>query len=101
VPGLRREELALLAGVSASYYTRLEQGASCHASVEILDAIARALHLDEPERHHLHDLATACRHRRATRRPPAERVGPATRDLVRALGEVPVIVTGRRTAICA
>jgi transcriptional regulator with XRE-family HTH domain len=95
------EAVALLAGVSASYYTRLEQGASCHASVEILDAIARALHLDEPERYHLHDLATACRHRGATRRPPAERISPATRDLVRALGEVPVIVTGRRSDVLA
>ncbi|MFJ6216763.1 helix-turn-helix domain-containing protein [Streptomyces sp. NPDC092296] len=101
VPGLRREELALLAGVSASYYTRLEQGASCHASVEVLDAIARALRLDEPERLHLRDLATGCRHRTAARRPPAERAGPAVRDLIRAMGEVPVLVTGRRSDVLA
>src|SRR5689334_14729012 len=47
VPGLRREELALLAGVSSSYYTRLEQGQSVGASPEVLDAIGRALRLDE------------------------------------------------------
>ncbi|MCM2430754.1 helix-turn-helix domain-containing protein [Streptomyces sp. RKAG337] len=101
VPGLRREELALLAGVSASYYTRLEQGASCHASVEVLDAIAGALRLEETERLHLRDLATACRHRRTVRRPPAERLAPAVRDLVSALGEVPVVVTGRRSDVLA
>ncbi|MGC5398874.1 helix-turn-helix domain-containing protein [Streptomyces sp. DT20] len=101
VPGLRREELALLAGVSASYYTRLEQGVSCHASVEVLDAIARALRLEETERQHLRDLATACRHRVPARRPPAERVAPAVRELVRSLGEVPVVVTGRRSDVLA
>ena len=57
VPGLRREELALLAGVSASYYTRLEQGQSLSASPEVLDALARALRLDDSERRYLHDLA--------------------------------------------
>jgi transcriptional regulator with XRE-family HTH domain len=101
VPGLRREELALLAGVSSSYYTRLEQGASCHASVEVLDAIAGALRLEETERLHLRDLATACRHRSTVRRPPAERITPAVQDLVRALGEVPVVVTGRRSDVLA
>ncbi|RPK44522.1 hypothetical protein EES39_17275 [Streptomyces sp. ADI92-24] len=101
VPGLRREELALLAGVSSSYYTRLEQGASCHASVEVLDAIARGLRLEETERLHLHDLATACRHRTTARRPPAERLAPAVRELVRSLDEVPVVVTGRRSDVLA
>jgi transcriptional regulator with XRE-family HTH domain len=55
VPGLRREELALLAGVSPSYYSRLEQGQSSNASPEVLDAIAQALQLDEAERRHLTD----------------------------------------------
>ncbi|MFC8448684.1 helix-turn-helix domain-containing protein [Kitasatospora sp. NPDC057223] len=101
VPGLRREELALLAGVSASYYTRLEQGVSRHASAEVLDAIAHALRLDETERHHLRDLATAGQHRGAVRPPPAERIAPAVSDLVRALHEVPVVVTGRRSDVLA
>ena len=57
VPGLRREELALLAGVSVTYYTRLEQGQSTNASKSVIDALARALSLTEDEHAHLHDLA--------------------------------------------
>jgi len=57
VSGLRREELAQLAGVSVTYYTRLEQGNAPSVSDEVLDAIARALRLDETESAHLHDLA--------------------------------------------
>jgi len=59
VPGLRREELAALAGVSVAYYTRLERGRDRHPSPQVLDALARALRLDEPARRHLHDLAPA------------------------------------------
>src|SRR5215217_6505890 len=54
VSGLRREELASLAGVSVDYYVRLEQGRAAHPSEEVLDAIARVLALDEVERIHLH-----------------------------------------------
>src|SRR3954454_9266716 len=57
VPGLRREELAQLAGVSAAYYTRLEQGNGRHVSAEGLDAIARALRLSDAEHAHLTHLA--------------------------------------------
>ena len=57
-PGLRREELALLAGISAEYYLRLERGRAQHPSPQILDALARALHLDAKATRHLHDLAT-------------------------------------------
>lgn len=57
VPGLRREEVATLAGVSTDYYTRLERGGLQGASDSILNAIARALHLDDVEREHLFDLA--------------------------------------------
>jgi transcriptional regulator with XRE-family HTH domain len=56
VPGLRREELAQLAGISVEYYQRLEQGRANHPSDEVLDAIARVLRLDEVERDHLHRL---------------------------------------------
>ena len=63
MPGLRREQLALLAGLSASYDTRLEQGQSRGASPDVLDAIARALILDDAERRHLHDLAAEQRAR--------------------------------------
>ncbi|MFC7386097.1 helix-turn-helix domain-containing protein [Sphaerisporangium rhizosphaerae] len=96
VPGLRREELALLAGVSASYYSRLEQGQALNASPDVLDALARALRLDEAERRHLHELAAGGRRRSAVRRTAPERVSPATRQLVAVLGDVPVLVLGRR-----
>ena len=59
VPGLRREEVARLAGVSIEYYTRLERGNLSGASDSILDAIARALELDRAEHDHLYDLARA------------------------------------------
>jgi transcriptional regulator with XRE-family HTH domain len=100
VPGLRREELALLAGVSAPYYARLEQGQSHNASPEVLDAIAGALRLDDSERAHLHALAAPSR-RRAVRRPAPERVPAATRALLAAVGDVPAIVLGRRTDVLA
>ncbi|WP_326809282.1 helix-turn-helix transcriptional regulator [Streptomyces sp. NBC_01775] len=97
VPGLRREELAMLAGVSPSYYTRLEQGQSLSASPEVLDAIAGALRLDESGRRHLHDLGRVDRQRTRGRRPAPERVTEAMRQLLDALGEVPAIVLGRRS----
>ena len=65
VPGLRREEVALLAGVSIDYYVRLERGNLAGASEEVLDAVAGALRLDDAERAHLYDLARA-----VARRPP-------------------------------
>ncbi|AWZ16063.1 helix-turn-helix transcriptional regulator [Streptomyces sp. ICC1] len=103
VPGLRREELALLAGVSASYYTRLEQGQSLSASSEVLDAIAGALRLDDSERRYLHDLVRADRRRTRGRgrRPAPERVPAATAQLLDALADVPAIVLGLRGDVLA
>lgn len=101
VPGLRREELALLAGISAPYYTRLEQGQSHNASPEVLDALAGALRLDAPERAHLHALARAPRGARTAARPRAERVTEATRALLAALDSAPAIVLGRRSDVLA
>ncbi|MFF3691042.1 helix-turn-helix domain-containing protein [Streptomyces sp. NPDC002187] len=99
VPGLRREELAQLAGVSVAYYIRLEQGLSLNASPQVLDALATALRLDDAERRHLHALSGDARQRR--RRLPAERVTPAVRQLVDAFGDSPVVVLGRRSDILA
>lgn len=101
VPGLRREELAQLAGVSQAYYTRLEQGVSQGASPEVLDAIARALRLDETERGHLHDLAAASRARTARRARKAgpEQLSDATRQLIASFGQTPVVVLGRRSDV--
>ncbi|MFE4832329.1 helix-turn-helix domain-containing protein [Streptomyces sp. NPDC056672] len=101
VPGLRREELALLAGVSPSYYARLEQGHSMNASPEVLDAIARALRLNESERLHLHDLTRSATPRGRGRRPAPERVTEATGQLLDALADVPAIVIGRRSDVLA
>lgn len=101
VPGLRREELALLAGVSASYYARLEQGYSLNASAEVLDAIARALRLNDAERRHLRDLAAGARARPTVRRPPPERMTPDLVQLVEALQDVPVLVLGVRSDVLA
>ncbi|MET8173944.1 helix-turn-helix domain-containing protein [Streptomyces clavifer] len=101
VPGLRREELAMLAGISAPYYTRLEQGQSRNASPEVLDALAGALRLDEAERVHLHALARAPRRDRGASRPRAEHVTPATRALLAAIGGTPAVVLGRRGDVLA
>ena len=73
VAGLRREEVALLAGVSIDYYTRLERGRAAGASDSVLEGIARALHLDEAERAHLFDLARAA----APAAPRRSRCAPA------------------------
>jgi transcriptional regulator with XRE-family HTH domain len=101
VPGLRRQELAELAGVSVDYYVRLEQGRAAHPSREVLDALGRALQLDDVALQHLHDLAASTRPRRgATAR--AERVRPAVRQLLDRLdGMVPAFVLDRRMNVLA
>src|SRR3954467_15694028 len=68
VPGLRREEVALLAGVSVDYYTRFERGNLTGASESVLHAVARALQLDDAEREHLFDLARVANATPRTRR---------------------------------
>ncbi|WP_430791453.1 helix-turn-helix transcriptional regulator [Actinoplanes sp. G11-F43] len=95
VTGLRREELALLAGLSTDYYQRMEQGREVRPSDDVLDALAAALALDDEERRHLFTLA------RAARRPmPAvvervpERVPDSTRRLLRVM-RTPAVVLGR------
>jgi transcriptional regulator with XRE-family HTH domain len=99
VPGLRREELAQLAGVSVDYYTRLEQGRGVHPSSSVLDAIARALQLDQPEASHLRRLAAPQSTPR--RKPPPERVRPAIRLLLERLDRVAALVLGRRMDVLA
>ncbi|MDN5727375.1 MAG: helix-turn-helix transcriptional regulator [Propionibacteriales bacterium] len=94
VQGLRREELALLAGVSTAYYTRLEQGASLTASESVLDSLASALGLDEDERAHLKTLARPTPNAKpATTRP--ERATPELRQLVSAMMGTPALLLGR------
>ncbi|WP_250032857.1 helix-turn-helix domain-containing protein [Paractinoplanes maris] len=100
VPGLRREELAQLAGVSPIYYTRLEQGQSTNASESVIEAIARALGLTDDERAYLHELA---RPRPAKRRRPqrAEMARHGVEQLITAMRDIPALVLGRRTEVLA
>jgi len=100
VPGLRREELAQLAGLSVDYYTRLEQGRDINVSEDVLQAVARALQLREDERAHLLDLARPTRARRRPAAAPAQRVRPGVRALLDAL-PTPAFVLGRRLDILA
>ncbi|MFM9594829.1 helix-turn-helix domain-containing protein [Streptomyces scabiei] len=98
VPGLRREELAQLAGVSYAYYARLEQGYGETMSGEVLDAIARALRLNEEEREHLVRLAQPERQSEPQDAPPSQGLRPSVRHLLDALG-VPAYVVDRRLDI--
>src|SRR6267142_395327 len=97
VPGLRREEVALLAGVSVDYYTRLERGNATGVSENVLAALARALQLDEAERAHLFDLARAAHTTTRTRRRPAkQRVRPSVQRNLDAITAVPAFVRNGR-----
>jgi hypothetical protein len=84
VPGLRREEVAILAGVSVAYYTRLERGDLTGVSESVLEALARALRLDDAERAHLFDLARAAKPTGAPRRrrAPRHRVRPSVQHVL-------------------
>lgn len=102
VQGLRREELAMLAGVSSSYYTRLEQGQANGASAQVLDSLATALLLNDDERAHLRTLAS--HHEGALRtRPPrsVESADPALLELVDSMPDIPAMVLGRRSEVLA
>ena len=102
VPGLRREEVAMLAGVSADYYVRLERGNLAGASAEILEAIAGALQLDEAERQHLLDLARAAGSRPArARRRPAPAVPASVQVMLDAMTGAPAAVRNDRLDILA
>ncbi|MGW0315100.1 helix-turn-helix transcriptional regulator [Streptomyces flavidovirens] len=101
VPGLRREEVAQLAGVSVDYYIRLERGRTQNVSETVLDAVARALRLDDTERAHLFDLAQPTTARTRRKRPLApQRVHPVLYRTLDSL-TVPAVVQGRRTDVLA
>jgi transcriptional regulator with XRE-family HTH domain len=99
VPGLRREEVAMLAGVSSDYYIRLEQGRDQHPSQQVLDALARALQLDDDATAHLHRLAAPTPRRRKTRRP--EKVPAGIVQLIASWSETPAYVHGRYMDVLA
>lgn len=89
VPGLRREEVAQLAGISVDYYVLLERGNLSNASEDILAALARALQLDEAERIHLRNLARASRRRRTSGNSPPAQVSATVRRMLDAITETP------------
>jgi transcriptional regulator with XRE-family HTH domain len=100
VPGLRREEVAVLAGVSAPYYTRLERGDLAGASDSVLEALARALRLDDAERAHLFDLARASQPIGPPRRRPAkQRIRPSVQQLLDAMTGAAAHIGNRRLDI--
>ena len=101
VPGLRREEVAMLAGVSVDYYTRLERGNLRGASESVLDAVARALQLDEAERAHLFDLARAAGPGKPSRRSAPKQVRLSVQRLLDAMTDAPALVQNGRLDILA
>jgi transcriptional regulator with XRE-family HTH domain len=104
VPGLRREETALLVGVSPQYYIRLERGDAIGVSESVIEGIAHALRLDAAERAHLLDLfrtAGAPSRTRKRRAPAADRVRPTIQRLVDAMPTVPAVVLNGRLDVLA
>ncbi|WP_328631334.1 helix-turn-helix transcriptional regulator [Streptomyces sp. NBC_00356] len=100
VPGLRREELALLAGVSVDHYVRLEQGRTLHFSEAVLDSVARALRLDAVEREHLYRLARPWSGPESAEA-PVQVVRPGLQRLLDSAADVPAYVVGRNTDVLA
>ncbi|WP_419702963.1 helix-turn-helix transcriptional regulator [Promicromonospora sp. NFX87] len=105
VPGLRREEVAMLAGMSVDYYAKMERGSLAGVSAEVLDALARALHLDDAETAHLNDLARAsapASAARRRRRPTARTtVRPSLQRFLDAVTEAPAWIADQRGDILA
>jgi transcriptional regulator with XRE-family HTH domain len=102
VTGLRREEVALLAGISSEYYTRLERGNATGVSESVIEGIARALQLDEAERIHLIDLLRGAGTTRPPRRRPAQQhVRPAVQRVLDSMTGTPAFILNGRGDILA
>jgi transcriptional regulator with XRE-family HTH domain len=101
VPGLRREEVAILAGMSVDYYVRLERGNLSGASDSVLESLAHALQLDEAERAHLYDLARASSTPASRQAKSPSSVRPATLRVLDAMATVPAYVRNGRFDILA
>ncbi len=98
VPGLRREEIAMLAGVSSTYYTRLEQGQNINASEAVLESLAKALALTPAERAHLFNLARPGKtDSRMVRQHDCAR--PGARRMIQSMHDIPALIMGRRTEV--
>ncbi|SDE26516.1 helix-turn-helix transcriptional regulator [Auraticoccus monumenti] len=102
VKGLRREEVAMLAGVSVDYYVRMERGSLAGASESVLDALAEALRLDEAERSHLYALARKCGARGPRRRQPTSgAIRPGIQQMLDAITDAPAWVRNGRHDLVA
>lgn len=101
VPGLRKEELAVLAGLSPDHYSRLEQGRQHTVTDEVVETLSRALQLDDIERAHLRDLAAPASRRRWTAQEVPQRPEPGMLRLMSVLDHVPVLLLGRRSEVLA
>ncbi|MEV6028760.1 helix-turn-helix transcriptional regulator [Streptomyces sp. NPDC052036] len=102
VAGLRREEVAMLAGVSAEYYARLERGNLSGVSESVLEALVRALQLDEAERAHLFDLARAANAGpRGRRRPTRQQIRPGIQHLLDSMSDAAAYVRNGRLDVLA
>ncbi len=100
VPGLRKEELAVLAGVSSDYYSRLEQGRQANISRSVLDGLAKALRLSEVERNHLFALADPSSRPRSSSY-AVQQADPGLLRLMTVLDHVPALMLGRRGDVLA
>ena len=101
VPGLRKDELAVLAGLSPDHYSRIEQGRQHTVTEEMLETLSRALQLDEVERAHLRDLAAPISRRRWAPRETPQRAEPGMLRLMTAMDHLPVLLLGRRAEVLA
>jgi transcriptional regulator with XRE-family HTH domain len=101
VAGLRREEVALLAGVSTDYYTRLEQGRPVAPSAQVIEALIRALDLDTAGQTYLRTLVATAGTPATRSRPSAQRVRPGLHRLLDSFTSQPALILGRRTDILA
>jgi transcriptional regulator with XRE-family HTH domain len=102
VPGLRREEVAVLAGVSTDWYTRLEKGHIAGVSEDVLEAVARALQLDEAERTYLFDLARAARPARTPHRRSRAQIPPRVQWMLDSMtGSAAFVANGRLDIVAA
>ena len=101
VPGLRKEELAVLAGLSPDHYSRLEQGRQQTVTEEVVRSLSRALQLDDVECAHVRDLAAPSSRRRWAGPETPQRPDPGMLRLMGALEHVPVLLLGRRSEVLA
>src|SRR3954469_524620 len=101
VTGLRREAVAMLAGISVEYYTQLERGTVSGVSDDVVEAVARALQLDDVERTHLFDLVHAAKRRPSRRRQPPREIRPNLQRILDSISDAAAFVRNGRLDVLA